>query len=108
MNCLMAVSLPGHTKNSVGYLDLRSKTLLSGDCLQLKGIGKYRNGIPYPNEYIASVQKLQHMQIDRIVAAHDYDPLGSVASGPLAVEEYLNLCLSIARNIEETKKEHLK
>lgn len=100
LGCLTAVSLPGHTKNSVGYLDTRTNTLLSGDCLQLKGVGKYRNGISIPDQYIASAKKLQTMQIDRIVAAHDYDPLGSTATGRAEVDAYLKMCIQIAENIK--------
>jgi glyoxylase-like metal-dependent hydrolase (beta-lactamase superfamily II) len=101
LGCLQVVSLPGHTKNSVGFLDLRSKTLLSGDCLQLKGIGKYRNGISRPAEYIQSIKRLQEMDIECIVAAHEYDPLGSIADGKAEVSQYLELCLQIAQEIEK-------
>lgn len=92
---LMSVHLPGHTADSMGYLDLRSHTLLSGDCLQLKGIGKYRNGIGNKDTYIASVNKLRAIDVRRIVAAHEYDPLGSIAEGRAAVDAYLDLCLAV-------------
>lgn len=105
---LQVISLPGHTKNSVGYFDVKTKTLLSGDCLQLKGIGKYRNGIALPRQYIESVKQLQAMEIDRIVAAHEYDPLGSVAQGKAEVSEYLELCIQVANELEKTKKEQIK
>ena len=91
----MSVHLPGHTADSMGYLDLRSHTLLSGDCLQLKGIGKYRNGIGNKDTYIASVNKLRAIDVRRIVAAHEYDPLGSIAEGRAAVDAYLDLCLAV-------------
>lgn len=99
---LQVVSLPGHTKNSVGYFDRKTKTLLSGDCLQLKGIGKYRNGICYHDLYEKSCKKLLETDIDRIVAAHEYDPLGSIAEGKEAVKEYLEKCIEIS--IEENTK----
>ncbi|MBQ9806743.1 MAG: MBL fold metallo-hydrolase [Clostridia bacterium] len=92
---LQVISLPGHTKNSVGYLDIPTKTLLSGDCLQLRGIGKYRNGVRYPELYIQSIEKLKHKEIDRIIAAHEYDPLGSVAEGKCEVGAYLEKCLEV-------------
>ena len=91
---LKVVFLPGHTKNSVAFYDLETKTLLSGDCLQLKGVGKYRNGIAFPILYRNSIEKLKGMDIERIVAAHEYDPLGSIAEGKECVLEYLNECLS--------------
>lgn len=90
---LQVVHLPGHTANSVGFYDLKTKTLLSADCLQLKGIGKYRNGIGDPRAYRASIEKLQAMDIYRIVAAHEYDPMGSIAQGDEAVKLYLETCL---------------
>lgn len=94
---LEAISLPGHTPDAVGYLDHRSDTLLSGDCLQLRGIGKYRNGIADAAAYIRSIEHLKERRIARIVAAHEYDPLGSIAEGAKAVENYLELCLQIAK-----------
>ncbi len=96
---LQTVSLPGHTEHSVGFLDLRTKTLLSGDCLQLEGVGKYRNGIGYPALYIESCEKLKKMNISRIVTAHEYDPLGSIANGEGEVKEYLDLCIEIAKRL---------
>lgn len=96
---LQAVSLPGHTQNSVGFLDLKTNTLLSGDCLQLEGVGKYRNGIGYPSLYIESCEKLKKMNISRIVTAHEYDPLGSIANGKDEVEKYLDLCITIAQKL---------
>ena len=98
---LQTVHLPGHTSHSVGYLDRRTKTLLSGDCLQLGGIGKYRNGIKYPTFYLESIEKLRAMDIGRIVAAHEFDPLGSLAEGSEAVARYLNECAAIAHAIDK-------
>ena len=90
---LRVLYLPGHSQDSVGYLDLKTKTLLSGDCLQLKGVGKYRNGVRYRDAYEESIHKLKGMEIHRIVAAHEYDPLGSTAVGKDAVRGYLESCL---------------
>lgn len=101
---LQVVSLPGHTTNSVGFFDLSTKTLLSGDCLQLAGIGKYRNGIGHPALYLKSIEKLKKMNINRIIAAHEYDPLGSIAEGESEVKNYLNKCIEICnlKNIERS------
>lgn len=96
LGSLMAVLLPGHTSSSFGFYDVNTKTLLSGDCLQLDGIGKYRSGISDVEKYINSVNKLKSMDIKRIVAAHEYEPFGSIAEGKSAVEQYLNECIKIA------------
>ena len=89
----VALHLPGHTTGSMGFLDRASGMLLSGDCLQLRGIGKYRGGVVYTDLYRASVARLRSMNISRIVAAHEYDPLGSIADGA-AVGEYLDECIA--------------
>ena len=91
---LKAVSLPGHTRDSMAFLDLPTGTLLSGDCLQLFGVGKYRSGIGYPDLYRRSVERLRGMELSQIVAAHEYDPLGSIARGKEEIEAYLSTCLS--------------
>lgn len=98
---LKTVLLPGHTEHSAGYFDKKTKTLLSGDCLQLAGVGKYRSGIGHPKQYIESIEKLKNMDIKRIVAAHDYDPLGSIAEGENEVKNYLDKCIEICK---ETQK----
>lgn len=95
MTELQAIFLPGHVDHSVGFLHLPSKTLLSGDCLQLKGIGKYRKNIADREAYERSVRKLQSMNLKRIVAAHEFDPLGSIADGEEAVQVYLEKCLEL-------------
>ena len=60
-------------------------------------MGKYRDGISYPSLYRASVERLRGMEIERIVAAHEYDPLGSVAEGREAIAAYLDTCLSFLK-----------
>ena len=94
---LQVVSLLGHTDRSVGYFDRSTNTLISGDCLQLAGVGKYINGIRYPELYLQSIEKLKEMRLDRIIASHDYVPLGSLAEGKEAVAQYLDTCAHICR-----------
>lgn len=93
---LQVIVLPGHTKDSCGFFDKKSKTLMSGDCLQLKGIGKYRYGVGNKEKYLESVKRLKGMDISLIIAAHEYDPLGSIAAGDEAVEKYLDKCIEFA------------
>ncbi|MBE6536852.1 MAG: MBL fold metallo-hydrolase [Ruminococcaceae bacterium] len=90
---LLTLMLPGHTENSIALFDMKTKTLLSADCLQLKGIGKYRNGIAFPTLYRKSIERLKRIDVHRIVAAHEYDPLGSIAEGKAEVLKYLDECL---------------
>ena len=92
MGRLRVVHLPGHTPYSVGYLDLSNRLLLSGDCLQLRGVGKYTRGVSDKEAYFASIQRLESMEIETIVASHDYVPLGSTARGRKEVLQYLEVC----------------
>lgn len=101
---LRAVHLPGHTGDTYGFYDTATKTLLSGDCLQLDGVGKYRDNIWKPALYIDSVNKLKGMEIKRIVAAHEFDPLGSIAEGEIAVAHYLEQCIAIAQKKIKAKQ----
>jgi glyoxylase-like metal-dependent hydrolase (beta-lactamase superfamily II) len=94
---LIALALRGHTKDSFGFFDIRTRTLLAGDCLQQRGIGKYRNGVGFPEEYRESIKKLSGMDIYRVVSSHEYDPLGDVAEGREAVCELFDLCLEAIR-----------
>lgn len=87
------VHLPGHTAFSSAFLDMESGLLLTCDCLQLKGIGKYVHGIERIADYIRSVERVRTMDISGIIAAHDYVPLGSIAVGDAAVQEYLDECI---------------
>ena len=91
---LVALHLPGHTAGTIAFLDPKSGTLLSGDSLQLRGVGKYRNGVTLAEEYRHSIERLRTLGIKRIVAAHEYDPLGSIAEGEAAVSQYLDECLA--------------
>lgn len=91
---VQTVYLPGHVDHAVGFLHPPTGTLLSGDCLQLRGIGKYRKNIADRDAYERSVRKLQTMKLHRIVAAHEFDPLGSIAEGDDAVQQYLTACLN--------------
>ncbi len=93
---LSAVHLPGHSSDSMGYLDGEHGLLLSGDCLQLRGVGKYTKGIRDRDAYVASIERLEKMKLQCIVASHDYVPLGYLADGKEAVAEYLALCKKIA------------
>lgn len=95
---LIAIAMPGHMDESFVFFDTESGPFLSADCLQLDGVDKYRNGISDFVLYSESIEKLQSMNIKRIVVAHDYILLGSIAEGEAAVKIYLNKCIEIAES----------
>lgn len=95
--CLKVISIPGHTSDSVALLDTRTKTLLSGDCLQLHGIygsGEWGANIRYPRAHIEAIDRLRAMDIAVIHPAHNYHPCGDVYEGKEAIRRALDACLS--------------
>ena len=53
-------TLAGHTDDSIGVLDERSHTLISGDGLQGAGVDKYRCSLYNKNAYIETIEKIKN------------------------------------------------
>ncbi len=97
----MVLNLKGHTKDSIAFYDLKNKTLISADCLQLNGVSKYGTGVSDYNDYIETLKRVKSLRINNIIAAHDFVPLGNSAFGSCAVDEYLKECENSIENICE-------
>lgn len=92
---LKAIHIPGHTADAVGLYDNRTKTLISGDCLQVYGIygkGKWGTSIPFAEAHFEAINRLKAMDIERLYAAHHYEPYGNEAVGGETVKKYLCKC----------------
>ncbi len=90
------VFTPGHDTDSGCWLHLPTRTLISGDSLQangthVQGIALYMD-LP---AYKSSVAKLAQADIQNILAAHPYLPLGYSAYGREDVSRYLSECISL-------------
>ena len=75
----------------------RTKTLISGDSLQLYGIfgsGTWAANISYPRMHMDAVEKLRKMDIETILTAHDYHPYGHRYEGKAAVSAALDAALA--------------
>ena len=90
--CLKVIALPGHSDDSAAVLDTRTNTLVCADCLQLWGIGKYGTGISFAKAYLESIEKVRKLDVENIIASHNYAPLGAYAIGKEAVGKYLDEC----------------
>lgn len=90
MNYLKVVTLKGHDTDACGYLDTRSNTLISGDSIQLYGIAGW-GCLVYAgvDNYLASIEKLQGMNIENILVSHAYVPNGAYAIGKAESDKYL-------------------
>lgn len=86
---LQAMHLPGHTLDSYGFLDLRTNSLISGDAIQLWGIGDFGVNAECPEDYLESHKKLLEMPIENIFSSHYYDFLGIRAIGEKESAEYI-------------------
>lgn len=89
---LEVLSLPGHTTDAMALVDRRTMTALTADCLQLCGIGRFGTGVTDAAAYLRSIERVRARGLYRIVASHEYVPLGSIAEGPEAVGRYLDEC----------------
>lgn len=107
LGCLTALHLPGHSPDTLGFFDTRTRTLISGDSLQLCGVGRYGCGLDSPRDYEASLARLLTLDIENIAAAHPYVPLGSAARGNAAVRKYIGECLSYLEKIRAFAAERL-
>lgn len=91
-DCIEIVSLPGHCEDALALFDKRTSTLVSGDCLQLCGVGRYGTGVFDATSYIKSIEKLRGSSVENIITSHEYVPFGFLAIGKEAVAKYLDEC----------------
>ena len=92
---LTVYALKGHTMDSIGVLDTRSGTLISGDGLQGHGVGKYPCFLESKDEYIKTIDKIQKdKRIKNILFSHAYEPWNQdYALGRKEVEKCLQDCV---------------
>ena len=65
----------GHTEDSIGILDTRTGTLISGDGLQGAGVDKYPCYTQSREMYIQTLERIQKdARVERILFSHAYEP----------------------------------
>lgn len=95
-DCLKLITIPGHTADSAALFDTRSNTLICGDCLQSYGIygsGLWYGAIGLPKEHFEAINKLRLLNIENILTAHDYHPVGVISKGKNNVLLRLDTCI---------------
>lgn len=97
---LYTYPMAGHTKDSIGVLDMRSHTLLSGDGLQGAGVGKFRCSLDDGSAYIETIEKIKNDEnIENILFSHAYEPwYRDSIIGRRAVEECLFECVKYIKD----------
>ena len=106
---LMLVHTPGHDDDCVCWYDLPTKTIITGDSVQAngtptQGIGFYQS----LNDYLYTLDTLDGMDIETMVAGHDYAGIGSVIMGKDAVKKAINICRDYVQKYDEFIKDRLK
>ena len=95
--------LPGHTEDCIGVLDLRSKTMISGDGIQGYGVDKYRCSTHNEAKYMQTLEKIRmDERIENVLFSHAYEPWNKDhAFGRSEVENCLQDSLA---HIEERRR----
>lgn len=109
LGCLKVVTIPGHSDDCMAIFDTRTKTLISGDCLQLYGIygsGEWGANIGLLPQHIDAINKLKNMDIDAIYTAHDYHPLGYRYLGKEEIAKALDMCIAPFMQIKKLMLEY--
>ena len=109
LDVLQVVSIPGHTPDAAALLDLRTNTLVTGDCLQSYGIygsGFWYGAIPFPAEHLAAIEKLRALPIETVATAHDYHPCGVVSFGKEAVRQRLDTSACALERLAAAIRQH--
>ena len=101
---LQVVTIPGHTQDSAALLDTRTKTLITGDSLQLYGIvgsEDWACNITLPKEHFEALEKVRTLNATNIIVAHDYYPYGYKAIGKEEVARVLDACIAPLEHLQE-------
>lgn len=92
---LLTLHTPGHDTDACCFLDVRSRTLITGDSLQLNGTISQGCALLFdPGRYRATLQRLFDLSVRNIVCGHPYLPLGEVAIGEEASRRFLAECIA--------------
>ena len=86
---IRVVAIKGHDTDTCGYFDTRSKTLISGDSIQIHGIALWGCQVRHIDDYLASMKKLRGLDIENILVSHEYCPSGAYALGFDASQKYI-------------------
>lgn len=104
LDTVQVVTIPGHTHDSAALLDTRTKTLITGDSLQLYGIvgsEDWACNITLPKAHFEALEKVRTLDVTNIFAAHDYHPYGYKAIGKGEVSRVLDACIAPLEHLQE-------
>lgn len=103
--CLRAIPLPGHTAECRGLMDLRTRTLLSGDALQFCGVGRFGCGVQEVKAYLDTMKRIRMENPSCLLASHEYVPCGNRADGAQQVQQWLEVCRAYIGELENQARD---
>lgn len=109
LDTFQVVNIPGHTADSQGLLDTRTKMLFTGDGLQAYGIygeGQWGACIRCIPEHLAALEKLKTLDITNLVMSHDYHPYGNEVYGTEDIRKCLDICAEALLRVKEVVSAH--
>lgn len=87
---------PGHDTECIMLHDTVSNSLLTGDSLQGFGmLGVDGAGVAFYKDlpgYRYTLNKARELDVDNIIAGHDFSPMGYWAKGKAEVKRFLDIC----------------
>ncbi len=95
------LNLSGHTADSLAVLDIKTKTLITCDSLQMYGVSEWGTGVDDFSAYLETLARVKSLDISRIIAAHDYYPLGYSAIGDAEIDLFLCECKNAVDALSE-------
>ncbi len=101
---LQFISIPGHTPDAGALLDLRTKTLMTGDSLQVYGIygsGKWGANVRWPKLHFEALERLLTVDAEHLVMAHDYHLCGPIVHGKSEVQTAIKDCAEALNKIQD-------
>lgn len=104
LGCLTVIAIPGHAPDCLGLLDARTRTFLTGDSLQMAGLygrGDWGANITQIRDHFIAIDRLRTIDINTLVASHDYHPFGYIAHGSEEISRYLDECIAALRFIRD-------
>lgn len=90
------IALKGHSDDGMAILDTKTNSLVSGDTLQVWGVDRWKTYFTDYELYIETIEKVRALDVDTIIAAHEYEPCGYIAEGKKSVAVYLDECRKAA------------
>ena len=108
---MTVIHTPGHSPGHLALYDKSDKLLLTGDALQGSGGAQVVDPLPSYDDadsYLKTIDKIEKMNVDMILAAHPYRPFTEAIVKGDDVKKYLKESRDYAKWLEKLILDFLK